>query len=61
MKKAIQNLIRRAFVTNTDADSDEVPISQVNYDEKTKDIEVIQPYGLFYNTPKEGIFLILNV
>jgi len=50
----MRNLIKRAYVSNTSKDSESYNIIQVTYfGDKTGDAEVINPYGLYTNLPKD--------
>lgn len=55
------NLIKRAVVSRKTADIGQVPISQVSWNEKAANVEVISPYGLYSNLPTDSLVLMLNV
>lgn len=57
----IRNLIQRAVVTNPGDDSGEFPITQVGYNEKVVDAEVLNPYGLSTNLPIDSICIKLSI
>lgn len=64
MKDVINNItgmIKRAYITLVGSDKDKFQTTQVNYLDKTADIEVIYPYGLCGNPPKNSIVLLFNV
>lgn len=55
------NLIKRTIVSRKTADTGQVPVSQVKWNGKTANIEVIWPYGLAGNLPVDSIVLTFNV
>jgi len=55
------NLIRRALVSRKTADTGQFPVAQVKWNDKVADIEVIYPYGLAGNLPKDALVLMFNV
>lgn len=61
MIRKIRNLITRAFVSLPGDDSGEFPITQVSYNGKTVDAEVIYPYGISGNLPEGSLLLKFNV
>jgi len=61
LKSKLINLIKRAVVSLAGDDSGEFPVTQVSYMGKTSDIEVVFPYGMAANMPKDSIVLMFNV
>ena len=55
--------IKRGVVTNTskDLETDEFHTSQVNYHNKTKDVDTVYPYGTAGNAPLDSLMLLFNV
>jgi hypothetical protein len=52
---------KRAAITKPDKDDGNYHIAQVDYMGKVCDVEIITPYGLYSNTPKDGVAIIWNV
>lgn len=59
--KKLRNMIKRAFVTNPGKDDKEFPVTQVSALGKVSDMEMLFPYGLSANLPKDSIVLLLSV
>lgn len=52
---------KRAAITKPDKDDGNYHVAQVDYMGKVCDVEIITPYGLYSNTPKDGVAIIWNV
>ena len=61
MFKKIRSIIKRATLTNTGSDFEEVPISQVRYLGKTADTEILWPYGFGGIPPVDSVCLVFTV
>lgn len=55
------NLIKRGIVTLSGADSANFARCQVSYMGKVKNVEIVFPYGLAANLPKESLVLLFSV
>lgn len=55
------NMIKRGLVTLPGSDADPYCRTQVSYMGKTKNIEVVFPYGLAANLPENALVLLFNV
>jgi len=55
------NLIKRAIITLASKDDTNFQIVQVNYLGKTKNVEIVSPYGLYSNPKEQSVMLIFNV
>lgn len=59
--KTLRSLIKRAVLSLVGNDSGNHQTSQAQYWGKASDFEVIYPYGLCANPPKDSLILLLNV
>jgi hypothetical protein len=57
----IAGMVKRAYVTLVGDDSGRYQTTQIGYLGKTADMEVIYPYGLCGNPPKNSLVLLFNV
>jgi hypothetical protein len=61
MANNITNLIKRAYVSLVGNDAQEYQITQISYLNKTNVMEVIYPYGVSGNPPRNSLVLMFNV
>lgn len=61
LKNGLNNIIRRAYVTLTNADDKNCAHTQVSSMDKIMDIEAIYPYGLFAQAPLNSLALIFSI
>ena len=52
---------KRARITKPDKDEGNYHVAQVDYMGKVCDVEIVTPYGLYSNTPADGVAIIWNV
>ena len=57
----IRNLIKRGIVSLPGDDSGVYPRSQVIFMGKVKQVEMVSPYGLFSNAPKDSCALLFSI
>jgi len=57
----IFNIIKRAIISLSSKDNEDFQIAQATYFEKTKNIELILPYGLYSNAKTGAISLVFAV
>lgn len=57
----ITGMVKRAYVTLVGNDANKYQTTQISYLGKTADMEVIYPYGLCGNPPKNSLVLLFNV
>jgi len=55
------NLIKRTIVSRKTDDTGQFPVSQVQWNNKTANLEVIYPYGLAGNLPVDALVLTFSV
>lgn len=53
--------VKRARLTKEAKDDGNYHVAQVNYFGKTCDVEVLTPYGLYSNLPKDGVVTLWSV
>ena len=61
IKNKIVSLIKRAYITFVGNDDEQFQVTQINYLNKTTNMEVINPYGLCSNPPRNSLVLLFNV
>lgn len=61
MISKLTNLIKRAILTIASKDDTDFQICQVSYLGKTKNINLVLPYGLFSNPKENGLVLTFNI
>ena len=57
----LKDLIKRATITKGGADDGQYNIQQVTYLGKVADCEIIFPYGMSANLPKDALLVMFNV
>ena len=61
MMSKLTNLIKRAILTIASKDDTDFQTCQVSYLGKTKNINLVLPYGLFANPKENGLVLTFNI
>ncbi len=61
MKNKIFNMIKRALITLAGKDEGDFLTAQVSYFGKTKQVEIMLPYGLYANPGADSIAVVFNV
>lgn len=61
MKTLIMNLIKLCRISNDSTDEGDLPIQQVEYQEKTADALRYMPYGIDANIPEDALGILLNL
>lgn len=61
VRQKIKNIVRRAVITRSGDDTADYHLAQISYNNKVVDAEVINPYGLYSNPPKDLQALMLTI
>lgn len=56
----VQNIIKWGVLTLCGEDIGNYPKSQVSYMDKTKDVVMFSPYGLYSNAPEDSLVVLMN-